>query len=44
MNHMELSVEARKVIDKLGRAEIASYVDASLDPPDPFRGRGKITF
>lgn len=34
--------EVRKVIDKLKRSEISSYIDTSLTPPDPFRGRGKI--
>lgn len=42
MNYIELSIEVRKVIDKLARSEIGAYVDASLTPPDPFRGRGKI--
>lgn len=34
--------EVRKVIDKLKRSEISSYIDTSLTPPDPFRGSGKI--
>ena len=42
MNDNELSIEARKVIDKLAISEISSYIDTSLTPPDPFRGRGKI--
>jgi len=42
MNDNELSIEARKVIDKLASSEISSYIDTSLTPPDPFRGRGKI--
>ena len=42
MNNNELLIEARKIIDKLGRSEIGAYVDASLTPPDLFRGKGKI--
>jgi hypothetical protein len=42
MNNNELMIEVRKVIDKLARSEIGSYIDMSLAPPDPFRGRGKI--
>ena len=42
MNDNELSIEARKVIDKLVSSEISSYIDTSLTPPNPFRGRSKI--
>jgi len=42
MNNNVLSIEVRKVIDKLAGSEIGTYVDTSLTPPDPFRGRGKI--
>jgi len=42
MNISELSIEVEKVIDKLASSEISSYIDTSLTPPDPFRGRGKI--
>jgi hypothetical protein len=42
MNMNELAIEVRKVIDKLVCSEIGSYVDTSLAPPEPFRGRGKI--
>jgi uracil-DNA glycosylase len=42
MNKTELSIKSTKVIGKLRRSEIGSYIDASLDPPDPFRGSGKI--
>ena len=42
MNINELSIKVRKVIDKLVSSEIGSYIDTSLTPPDPFRGRGKI--
>ncbi len=42
MNENELSIKAKKVIDKLARSEIGLYVDSSLDPPDPFWGKGKI--
>jgi hypothetical protein len=42
MNNKELSVKAMKIIKKLARSEIGLYVDTSLRPPDPFRGRGKI--
>jgi len=42
MNKNDLSIEVRKVIDKLASSEIGSYVDTDLTPPEPFRGRGKI--
>jgi len=42
MNYMEMAAKVRKVIGRLGRSEIRDYIDASLDPPDPFRGSGKI--
>ena len=42
MNKNELAIESRKVIAKLARSEIGSYIDTSLTPPDPFRGSGKI--
>ncbi len=42
MNNNELSIKAMKIIDKLASSEIGSYIDTSLTPPDPFRGRGKI--
>ncbi|MDH4219302.1 MAG: hypothetical protein OEY18_08560 [Candidatus Aminicenantes bacterium] len=42
MNNNELSIEVRKVIDKLASSEISLYIDTSLTPPDPFRGGGKI--
>jgi len=42
MNNNELSIEVKRVIDKLSNSEISSYIDTSLTPPDPFRGRGKI--
>ena len=42
MNNKELSIEARKVIDKLTSSEIGAYIDTSLTPPDPFRGSGEI--
>jgi len=41
MNNKELSKKAKKVIGKLAKSEIGSYVDTSLTPPAPFRGRGK---
>jgi len=42
MNINELSIEVRRVIEKLASSEISSYIDSSLTPPDPFRGRRKI--
>jgi len=42
MNDNKLSIESKKVIDKLASSEIGSYIDTSLTPPDPFRGRGEI--
>lgn len=42
MNSHELSIQTRKVIDKLAQSEISSYINTSYTPPDPFRGRGKI--
>jgi len=42
LNNNELSIKVRKVIDRLTSSEIGSYVDRSLTPPEPFRGRGKI--
>lgn len=42
MNNNDLSIEVRKVIDKLASSEIGSYIDTVLTPPDPFRGRGRI--
>ncbi len=42
MNNIELSIEVRKILGKLKNSEISSYIDRSLSPPDPFRGRGKI--
>ena len=42
MDKNQLSFEVKKVIDTLGCSEIASYIDQSLIPPDPFRGRGEI--
>ena len=42
MNNNKLSIEVRRVIDKLTNSEISSYIDTSLTPPEPFRGRGKI--
>ena len=42
MDKKQLSSEVKKVIDTLGCSEIASYIDLSLIPPDPFRGIGKI--
>ncbi|GAH79008.1 unnamed protein product, partial [marine sediment metagenome] len=42
MDKNQLSSEVKKVIDTLGCSEIASYIDQSLIPPDPFRGRGEI--
>ena len=42
MNNNKLSIEARKVIDKLTSSEISSYIDSSLTPPNPFRRRGEI--
>lgn len=42
MNPIELATEARKVIDRLRRSEIKDYVDATLTPPEPFRGSGNI--
>jgi len=42
MNNNELSIEEKKVIDKLTKSEISSYIDTSLTPPDPFCGRGEI--
>lgn len=42
MNNIELSIEVRKILGKLKSSEISSYIDTSLSPPDPFRGRGKI--
>jgi uracil-DNA glycosylase len=38
----ELAIKVRKVIDRLASSEIGSFVDASLTPPAPFRGKGKI--
>jgi len=42
MNNTQLSIKAWKIIEKLAKSEIGSYVDTSLAPPDPFRGKGKI--
>ncbi len=42
MDKNQLSFEVNKIIDMLGCSEIASYIDQSLTPPDPFRGRGEI--
>ncbi len=42
MDKNQLSFEVKKVIGTLGRPEIASYIDQSLSPPDPFRGRSEI--
>ena len=42
MNISELSIEVEKVIEKLASSEISSNIDTSLNPPVPFRGRGKI--
>ena len=42
MNNNELSIEVKKVIKNLAISEIRSYINTSLTPPDPFRGRGKI--
>jgi len=42
MNNNKLLIEVRKVIKKLASSEISSYIDTSLTPPDPFRGRGEI--
>jgi hypothetical protein len=42
MNPNELAMKARKVIDKLARSKIGAYVDVSLNPPEPYRGSGKI--
>jgi len=42
MNNRELSINSKKVIAKLESSEIGSYIDTSLTPPAPFRGRGKI--
>jgi hypothetical protein len=42
MNNNELSIGVGKVIDKMANSEIGSYIDTSLTPPAPFRGRGKI--
>ena len=42
MNNHELSIQTRKVIDKLAYSEIRSYIDASCTPPPPFRGEAKI--
>jgi len=42
MNNNKLSIESRKVIDKLASSEISSHIDTSLTPPNPFRGSGKI--
>ena len=38
----ELSIKIEMVIDNMKRSEIGSFVDTSLDPPEPFRGSGKI--
>ena len=42
MNNNELLIEVQKVINKLARSEISSYIDTSLTPPAPFRGKGEI--
>ncbi|MGB6680051.1 MAG: hypothetical protein WBF08_01850 [Candidatus Bathyarchaeia archaeon] len=42
MNKNELSIKASMVIEGLASSEIGSHIDISLDPPDPFRGSGKI--
>ena len=42
MNKDELEIKNRKIIDELTKSEIGTYVDAGLEPPEPFRGRGKI--
>lgn len=42
MNNNELSIESRKVINKLASSELGSYIDTYLTPPDPFRGKGEI--
>ena len=42
MNKTELLIKIRKVIEGVTKSEIGAYVDASLDPPQPFRGSGEI--
>jgi uracil-DNA glycosylase len=42
MDNKVLAMKTRKVIDRLARSEIGSYVDASLEPPEVFCGSGKI--
>ena len=42
MNNKKLAIEADKVINILTNSEISAYIDTSLTPPDPFRGKGKI--
>ena len=42
MDNHELSFQTRKVINQLASSEIGSYINTSLTPPDPFRGRGTI--
>jgi hypothetical protein len=42
MNNNKLLIEVKKVINKLASSEISSYIDTSLTPPDPFRGKGEI--
>lgn len=41
MNNAELSIEVKKVIEKLASSEISLFIDTSLPPPAPFRGSGK---
>lgn len=42
MDNKELSIKTKKVIDKLASSDIGSYIDTSIPPPVPFRGRSKI--
>ena len=42
MNEKELAIKARKVINRMATSELGPYIDKSLTPPIPFRGKGKI--
>ena len=41
MNKTEPLIKTKKVINRLTKSEIGSYVDASLEPPEPYRGGAK---
>lgn len=42
MKEKMLLIEAERVIRRMAKSEIGEYINKSLKPPVPFRGRGKI--